>query len=92
MIEPLDSEILRELECDEEEVGSYHIRSAKSFFAENDVIEGVRNLLEAFGRWRWRPHLYHDHSNREKWHIQFPVHNSVPHNAQLLTRIPGPTI
>ncbi|KAL9134547.1 MAG: hypothetical protein Q9175_004260 [Cornicularia normoerica] len=70
MLKPLDSRKLRALVCDEEKVDCYSIRAAKNFFAENEVLEGVRNLLQAFGE--WRPHLYHDHKNRERWHIQFP--------------------
>lgn len=70
MLEPLDSTKLRALVCDEEIVDCYNIRSAKRFFAENDVLQGVHNLLRAFRQ--WRPHLYHDHKYRERWHIQFP--------------------
>ena len=79
MLEPLDSKKLRALVCDGKDVDCYNIRAAKSFFDEDDVIEGVYNLLQAFRL--WRPHLYHDHKYREKWHIQFPVRYSVPHRA-----------
>ena len=77
MLRPLDPGKLRALVCDEEIPDDSSIRSAKRFFAWENVLEGVHNLLQAFFRGEWSPHLCHDHSNRERWHIHFLVHKSV---------------
>ena len=87
MLEPLDSERLHTLLCDADNSDCLDIRAAKRFFAKGDVIEGLYDLLRAFRV--WKPHLYHDHKHREKWHIQFAVRYSVPHRAYLLTSIAG---
>lgn len=94
MLQPLDPNKLRALVCEEENVYrndvDYHsIRLAKSYFAENDVIQGIYSLLDAFHE-QWRPHLYHENSKPERWHIQFPVHASVPHKTQPLNRSQDP--
>lgn len=87
MLEPLDPMKLRAVASDKESADSIEIRSAKRFFAIDEVLEGVRSLLSAF--WQFRPHLYHDHKNRKKWHIQFPVLIPLPRKVQLLTSKPG---
>lgn len=72
MLRPLDPEKLRALVCDEKIPACASIRSVKGSFAWENVLDGVRNLLQAFGV-GWIPHLYHDHKDPQRWHIQFSV-------------------
>ena len=79
MLEPLNPRMLRAIVGEEGDLDCRSICQAKTFFAENDVIQGLRNLLDAFGL--WRAYLYHEHTCRELWYIRFrviiPVHQTL---------------
>ena len=81
MLEPLDPEKLRALVGDDDNADYYDGGTARSFFAEDDFAEGMKNLLQVFNL--WVPYVYHDKKDFTNWHIHFRV--CVPCHASLDT-------
>lgn len=76
MLEPLDTESLAALLCDDDSDDDSHIGSAKSYLAKGDMAEGVFKLFEAFPL--FQAQLYYDEGTYDdgitrKWHIGFKV-------------------
>lgn len=71
MLEPLDAGKLRALAGDDATGESSDLELAKSFFAKDDLAEGMKSLLEIFNL--GVPSIRRDKKDSENWHIRFRV-------------------